>query len=218
MKLYHLTSAHFGVIALALRRLKVSRLSELNDPFELAAVEAETPTHEEYFRRLKAKIDATHGVLCFSQEWRNPLLWGHYADRLRGVALGFEVTSTHLVPVLYENSPIKVETDPANGLPVLSGDAVDRLQRLKFKDWSYEQEMRVYVKLDPTTEEGGLFFYPFDAQLVLTEVVLGPRCDLPIAELQHLLDSLVSPVTVTRSRLDPRTFSVVPEHPHSASA
>ena len=163
MKLYYLTPSQFALSALALRRLKVARLGELNDPFELLAVDAETPLHREFFRRVKEKLDSTHGVLCFSKGWQNPVLWGHYADKLRGVALGFEVTSPHLVPVIYARIPAKIGTNPETGLPQMSDDLVDQLQRTKFEDWRYEEEMRVYVQLDHDTRESGLHFFPFDS-------------------------------------------------------
>ena len=38
-------------------------------------------------------------------------------------------------------------------LPQLSDDLVDRLQRTKFEDWKYEDEMRVYVQLDRDVQE-----------------------------------------------------------------
>ena len=38
MKLYHLTGAQFALSNLALCRIKISRFSDLNDPFELMAV------------------------------------------------------------------------------------------------------------------------------------------------------------------------------------
>lgn len=209
MKLYYLTPAQFALSALALRRLKVARLAELNDPFELMAIDAETDLHREYFARLKDKINATHGVLCFSKGWQNPVLWGHYADKLRGVALGFEVSSPHLVPVIYENSPLKVAKSTVEGLPQLNDDLVDRLQRTKFEDWRYEDEMRVYVQLDHETQESGLYFYPFDDSLVLTEVILGPRCELPPTSLKALLDSIGSSPRIIKSRLDTRSFGVV---------
>lgn len=155
MKLYYLTPPQFALSAIALQRLKVARLAELNDPFELMAINAETELHREFFLRVKEKINATHGVLCFSRGWKNPVLWGHYADKLRGVALGFEVTSPHLVPVIYENSPLKVSEITAAGLPQLNDELVDRLQRTKFEDWRYEDEMRVYVQLDHDT---GIWF------------------------------------------------------------
>ena len=209
MKLYYLTPAQYALSALALRRLKVARLGELNDPFELLAVEAETPLHREYFRRVKEKIDSTHGVLCFSKSWENPVLWGHYADKLRGVALGFEVSSPHLVPVIYAKTPAKIGTNSETGIPLVDKDLVDGLQRTKFDDWKYEQEMRVYVELDRGTRESGLYFYPFDSFLVLTEVVLGPRCELPTKSLGALLGSHSSQVKIIKSMLASRSFSVV---------
>ncbi len=209
MKLYYLTPPQFALSAIALQRLKVARLAELNDPFELMAINAETELHREFFLRVKEKINATHGVLCFSRSWHNPVLWGHYADKLRGVALGFEVTNPHLMPIIYENSPLKITTTTSAGLPQLNGDLVDRLQRTKFEDWRYEDEMRVYVQLDYETRESGLFFYPFDESLVLKEVILGPRCDLPPTCLKALLDSIRSSPLITKSMLDTRSFGVV---------
>ena len=209
MKLYYLTPAQFALSALALRRLKVARLGELNDPFELLAVDAETPLHREFFRRVKEKVDSTHGVLCFSRAWQNPVLWGHYADKLRGVALGFEVTSPHLVPVIYARIPAKIGTNLETGLPQMNDDIVDQLQRTKFEDWRYEEEMRVYVQLDHDSRESGLYFYPFDSSLVITEIVLGPRCELPTESLNALLGSNEPQVKIIKSTLASRSFSVV---------
>lgn len=209
MKLYYFTPAHFALSALALRRLKVARLAELNDPFELLAVDAAIPLHREYFRRVKEKIDSTHGVLCFSKSWANPVLWGHYADKFRGVALGFEVTSPHLVPVIYAKTPIKIDTDPVTGLPQPSYDMVDQMQRTKFEDWRYEDEMRVYAQLDRDVCESGLYFYPFDASIVLQEIILGPRCELPVNSLYTMLGSNEGDVKVIKATLDSQSFSVV---------
>jgi Protein of unknown function (DUF2971) len=209
MKLYHLTTSQFALSALALRRLKVARLSELNDPFELQAVSAETPEHYEFFRRVKERIDSTHGVLCFSKNWSNPVLWGHYADKLRGVALGFEITSPHLVPVIYSKSPTMIDTDHETGLPKINDALIDRLQRTKFEDWQYEDEMRVYVQLDQSLKESGLYFYPFDESIVLTEIILGPRCELPVESLKALLGANASGVRVIKSQLATQSFNVV---------
>ena len=209
MKLYYLTPAQYALSALALRRLKVARLAELNDPFELQAVDAESLLHVEYFRRVKERINASHGVLCFSKSWNSPVLWGHYADKLRGVALGFEVTSPHLVPVIYATKPMKIPTNPDTRLPQLSDDLVDQLQRTKFADWRYEDESRVYVKLDHEVRESGLYFYPFDDSIVLKEVVLGPRCELPLESIRALLDSGGGEASVIRSKLASDSFQVI---------
>ena len=209
MKLYYLTPAQYALSALALRRLKVARLAELNDPFELQAVDAEGPMHVEFFRRMKDRINGSNGVLCFSRGWNNPVLWGHYADKLRGVALGFEVVSPHLVPVIYASAPFTVPTNPDTGLPQLDDSSVEQLQAVKFKDWRYEDEVRVYVTLDHQLQESGLYFYPFDESLVLKEIILGPRCELPLASLRALLGSYGSDARIVKSKLAARSFDVV---------
>lgn len=209
MKLYYLTPAQYALSALALRRLKVARLAELNDPFELLAVNVETDLHREFFRRVKEKVNATNGVLCFSRDWKNPLLWGHYADKLRGVALGFEVTSPHLLPVNYVKTPVKVGINPETGHPQTTELLVEQLQSTKFEDWRYENEMRVYVQLDHDSRESGLYFYPFDTSLVLKEIVLGPRCELPVESLKVLLGANEFGVKIIKSILASQSFSVV---------
>ncbi len=209
MRLYYFTPAHFALSALALRRFKVARLGELNDPFELLAVNAETPLHREYFRRVKEKLDESHGVLCFSKRWNNPLLWGHYADKLRGAALGFDVTSPHLRPIIYATSPPRIQTNPETGLPQLNDDFVAQLISTKFYDWHYEDEMRVYVKLDHETRESGMYFYPFDASIVLREIVLGPRCELPMKSIAALVRPQDAEIRIIKSILANSSFSVV---------
>jgi hypothetical protein len=39
MRVYHFTSTEFGLSDIALKRLKISRIEDLNDPFELLAAE-----------------------------------------------------------------------------------------------------------------------------------------------------------------------------------
>lgn len=37
-----------------------------------------------------------YGLLCFCETWQSPLLWNHYADRHKGICLGFDVRETVL--------------------------------------------------------------------------------------------------------------------------
>jgi hypothetical protein len=57
MKLYYLTPSQFALNALALRRLKVARLGELNDPFGLLAIEAETALHRGVLPTRKGEVN-----------------------------------------------------------------------------------------------------------------------------------------------------------------
>ena len=87
MRVFYLTGAQYGISNIALRRIKVSRFSELNDPFELLGVSLADKAKRKAFRLTKEKIDKSKGLICFSRNWRNPVLWGHYAEKHTGIAL-----------------------------------------------------------------------------------------------------------------------------------
>ena len=55
----------------------------MNDPFELLSVDLSEPDDRTTFDGLKADLNQTIGVLCFSRGWSNPVLWSHYGDRHR---------------------------------------------------------------------------------------------------------------------------------------
>jgi hypothetical protein len=50
-------------------------------------------------------------MLCFSRDWHNPVQWSHYADKHRGICLGFDVPDSLLVPVQYTKEPPKLNWD-----------------------------------------------------------------------------------------------------------
>jgi hypothetical protein len=51
--------------------------------------------------------------------------------------------------------------------------------------------------------------YPFDEWIVLKEVILGPRCELPVESLRALFGSIPGEVSIIRSRLATQSFHVV---------
>jgi hypothetical protein len=211
MRVYYLTGAAFALSNLALRRIKIARFSDLNDPFELLAVDLGDKDHRKAFRTTKDKINADKGLICFSQSWRNPLLWGHYADKHTGIALGFEIPEKLLNPVIYAEKPLKIPIDRRTGDPKLSKTLVDQLLRTKFADWKYEKEMRLFVQLDHSTKESGMYFYDFSESLQLREIILGPRCELPISRVRQLVAGWPPQLRVIRARIAFRSFRVV-EH------
>src|ERR1700741_1587061 len=174
MRVYYLTGAAFALSNLALRRIKISRFSDLNDPFELLAVDLADKDHRNAFRTMKDQMNADKGLICLSESWSNPLLWGHYAERHTGIALGLEIPEKLLAPVIYATKPLKIPIDKRTGTPKLSETLVNQLLRTKFADWKYEKEMRLFVRLDHSTKESGMYFYDFSKDLQLREVVLGP--------------------------------------------
>ena len=76
-RVYHLTSADHGISDVGLQRLKVARFSDLNDPFELMAVNLRERHDRKVMRKFKDAYDAKTGILCFSADWTNPVLWSN---------------------------------------------------------------------------------------------------------------------------------------------
>lgn len=90
-----------GLDDLRQRHLKIAQLDDLNDPFELWAIAQPDQHLRQDIRATKQQMAEQYGLLCFSLDWQNPLLWSHYADRHRGLALGFDVNEQKLNPVSY---------------------------------------------------------------------------------------------------------------------
>ena len=94
-----------------LRRLKLAMLEDMNDPFELLGIELKTPEDRAFFQeQLKPEMNRTIGLLCFSRKWSNPVLWSHYADKHRGLCLGFDIPDLRAKEVTYVGRRLKAET------------------------------------------------------------------------------------------------------------
>lgn len=156
-------------------------------------------------RQWKADWNAELGILCFSCKWSNPLLWGHYADKHRGMAIGFDVPDND------RYSPVKY---CRNRLPTPAGselvDVDDHgLLLTKFSAWRYESEYRCFYRLGESIHEKGLYFEPFSSILKLAEVIVGDQSTITRAELADALGDLNSNLPTFKARPAFGTFSVV---------
>ncbi len=211
MRVYHFIPEQYGLEGLHRRRLKISRLGDLNDPFELLPAALPTPSHRKALKHFADHANARWGVICFSRTWHDPLLWSHYADRHRGLCLGFEVPRVKLAAVEYVSGRIvldidrqlmKSTQDPAFGL---------KLMTTKYEPWSYEDEVRTFCALDDLDIGTGLYFKPFDAFLHLRQVIVGVRSSLTRQELSSAISEDDGPVQLMKARLAFNTYWVVPQ-------
>jgi len=174
---YHLLSSQHAMEDLREKRIKVSTLDTLNDPFEMVpylryrSLERRAPYH-----KLRREISKKYGLLCFSQGWGEPLLWSHYADRHRGIAIGFEILQDEVVEVSYSSDPIRRQIELTNNLEANERLFLD-LAKVKYKGWEYEDEVRILVELADCIRSGGHLFIPFGDRLKVGEIVLGCKFD-----------------------------------------
>lgn len=131
------------------------------------------------------------GIFSMAERADNELMWSHYADSNKGIAIGFRaeegsklLDDEHCLKVVYSDEMPKVESD--NFLTTLSMTiGGQNIQRLQLKDenlraaisnkstnWEYEQEWR-YIE-----ETSGAFDYPGE----LCQVVFGLNCPQEVRE------------------------------------
>lgn len=209
MRVYYLTGAQYALSNLALRRIKIARFADLNDPFELLSVDVADKGRREVFRATREQINASKGLICFSKSWGNPLMWGHYAEKHTGMCLGFDVPDKLLAPVIYAKRFLRMKTDPTTGQVRPSEKQINQLLRTKFFDWKYEDEIRLFVRLGDLTVESGKYFYYFSDDLVLREIILGPRCELPATGIRKVVADFSPQVVVLKSRIAFTRFEVL---------
>ena len=152
------------------------------------------------------------GMLCFSENWTNPVLWSHYADNHKGICLGFDLRRTHAQKIRYERDRLLKELKEADDDPKKTLNRVARTSGFaRSNHWDYEKEVRVPLKLASSTQEGLLYFYPFGDVLPLSEVILGERCSQSIDAVRKLVDAHYSNVVRIKARLASGHFSIVPK-------
>jgi hypothetical protein len=129
--------------------------------------------------------------------------------------MGFDVPNGELHKVIYVNSVTRASKNPSTGRFVISSSSMERLMRTKFKDWEYEKEMRMFVKLKALNVESGKYFYPFSERLRLSEVILGVRCDLTIGAIGRMVDAWYGQIAVLKAAQKLASFGMTWDLPGS---
>jgi hypothetical protein len=205
MRVYKFLDAHFGIKVLYEKRLKVSTIDDLNDPFELLPYDLTDVRVRWAMRATRTEMARTLGLLCFSAAWDNPVIWAHYADKHKGICLGFDADDALTMKVEYRSERLPFL---ASGHP--TEEDMVRMVATKFASWEYEKEIRVWVHLKE--EEGGVFYRDFDGteppDLKLVEVIAGAECQLPEREFRRALPAYPS-VKLIKARAGFTKFEVV---------
>lgn len=207
MRVYHLMTERWGLTALRSSQLKLARLGDMNDPFELLGIELPKRRDREDFNALKAQMNDTIGLLCFSRSWSSPVLWSHYGDKHKGICLGFDIPDELVKPVTYQGKRFASRIEHA--ITRHSETVGYKLLTTKYEHWRYEDEVRLIVKLEGAPRDGEFYFAPFGGALRLREIITGHRCYLSSSTLRSIVEAAGHRASITRARLAFRSFKVV---------
>lgn len=198
MRAYYMTS--FDVASkhiLPEQRIKVSRFPDLNDPFELAPHDFGDKMARLKLRAYMEEASKRFGLICFSDNWKSPVMWAHYANKHKGVCLGFDIHKDYLAPVQYVEARILHRLDK-EALLISPHQFIDQMLYHKAREWSYEQEMRAIVLLDGP--QYPMYHITFGLHLQLREVIIGCRNPLSPRDLEPLILPQETSVQIVKAR------------------
>jgi hypothetical protein len=208
-RLFYFTDADIGELILKERRLKISLFSEVNDPLELLYVSV-GEKNMRIAKFLRQHFAKTKGLICFSENWRSPVMWAHYAKKHTGVCLGFDITQNPdiLQPVQYAverlKRPLRYD-DKHLGLDV---EFLRALLVTKAVEWSYEREYRVFSNL-LYKELNGYYYQNFGDEIRLREIIVGERNEMTLAHYGKLASKPEYPVRIIKARASFNDFAMV---------
>lgn len=211
LKLYYLTSEKWAKVILHERRLKLSTIAELNDPFELLGASIGEPAARKVLRYVHGRVTDTFGLVCMSSTWQSPVMWAHYGDKHKGVCLGFEVIEQVAREVTYEPQRLNKLLGETPRLGNVNADVLKTLLTTKSAEWSYEKEHRLIVRFDKAMPgPNGMYFLPFNNELLaLKEVILGSRCDWTLQAAKRAVGKISHQVSLKRVRPSFQDFKMV---------
>jgi hypothetical protein len=141
----------------------------------------------EWDRKQVTSLFRDTAIFCATRDQSNLLMWAHYAEKHRGIVLGFRPDLARdsylrlLEPVQYTNQRPSFYGSIAatRGSAEMDEEAVSaivhRLVYSKSTHWSYEAEERIYIPrgVAPGEPASYLSFYPEE----LVELYLGCRAE-----------------------------------------
>lgn len=193
MRAHKFLNQQYGLKSFYERRLRRTRINELNDPFELRPYDLTDSRLRWAFEKTRAEMAKGFGLLCFSADWCDPLIWAHYSDKHKGLCLGFDIPpeaeKAKTRKVEYISGPLPFPAD----LLSLQNSNAERMIFTKYHNWDYEHEIRTWTDLE---EE----FFDFCEELELVEVIIGAVSPLPSGEILRALGSMADHVMVKKAR------------------
>ncbi|EKO3388941.1 DUF2971 domain-containing protein [Vibrio fluvialis] len=210
MKVFHYMSAKYALEALQYGRLKVSKYDDFNDPFELLSMSLEDQFTRTVVRAMKSDLNDKLRVLCCSVRKSNPLMWGHYADKHKGIVLELEVPKGKLIIIKYRRQrPVIDIHQLVNDIKKSPNSLqLNKILNIKYYDWHYEKEVRLEFGTDQVFNVGEHDFVEIGRDVKIVGLHLGPLNQTKISEIEDAIPCDKS-IMVTKLRMAFKTFKVV---------
>lgn len=191
MRLYYFTKDDFALDNIKNQRLKVSFADAVNDLFELKPFDFGSRKIRKAWQDGIVKHSMTHGFISFTENWKAPTMWAHYANNHKGVCYGFDVPPHELCEINYVNSLRPFDIKALSNFAAKKRET-DYASRTKSSHWEYEKEWRQYILLDAQeikAKAAGktLFFIDFNDKLVLREVIIGAKSKIKSTSIRDIL-------------------------------
>src|SRR5665647_3662469 len=159
MRLYYMTTLEtLERYILPDQRIRLSTFDTVNDPFELLGATRGSEKFRREFDWLYKHWVETLGFVSFSDNWKSPLMWAHYAKNHTGVCLGIEVPKGRSKKVSYEPHRLEMLLDMTRLETAIDEDVINKVITTKFKEWEYEHEWRVVAHLENKDEDTGFYY------------------------------------------------------------
>jgi len=121
-------------------RIYAAPYFDLNDPMEGLYIYDAGTINNELVRKIKGEKNRLR-ICSLSRRSDSTLMWSHYADSHRGVAIGLVVDSKHeMRPITYEGLSYV-----QNATRHSSHETAKNVLTCKLEPWAYEEEERVFV-------------------------------------------------------------------------
>jgi Protein of unknown function (DUF2971) len=163
--------------------------------------------HRDAFQKNKDDLSKKYGLICFSSKWDNPVMWSHYADRHKGVCVGFDVPDDQLFKVQYRRERLAAFPVMGEGTQEQKMEFMKAFLATKFAHWRYESEYRLFTTLEEP--EGTLYFSKFSETFRPQTVIVGACSALSRKEISEALGEREAGASCFKARLAFKTFRVV---------
>ncbi len=217
----------FGAVTLQLRKIRnLVPPDEFVDELRTAANESADLFNDNQSTLNAEVIELLNNsrVLCVTEELDNVVMWTHYADEHKGIALRLncidEIDNTLLVarPVQYTNtfpifSPLTEYIKHLTGeSPIDFGKVImDQAPYIKHENWAYEKEWRVHVSQHETPTTIGYNDWKENSR-IFGAIYFGCRIEpQDIQSLVKVIEEKMPHIEIYQSKLKKDCFGMLYE-------